>query len=704
MRCNVRISRLVLLIISAALLGGLGLPAGAQPPPPAPVVPKVELPGVGTLTMLPDVADGDWVFTGKLTPADPAALKLTVALLYESKTGDHYELRLAGNQAQFFLVRGGKALALGRAGDAGEVLKAGQVAELDIRHEGWSFYLLLAGRLVTSAQDATLQTGGLGYALAGGALDAPVLQFLGQMAFYDDFKRTTEGSGHWQPVTGTWTEQLLRVDPLASTTDEEKSVAAVSYDGKIDKGRGVSVNGYWFWSDYALTASVRPLGGGACGIVAYYRDADNYLALRWTPHASTAPDGNRLQLVERVGGQERVLADTPGGFRAGQWYKLGISLSGGWVHAFLDDEEVLSTRNDVFRQGRIGVLEEGSDGVKFDDVTLIPWGYFADDFSGHERWDAVAGDWNRDNARYTASGPGLLVGPALPWPNYAVSADTHLEKGASGLLFSFTDPKNYWLLRYSQSGGGAVAELVQMQDGEEKVLASAGAPHGPGLAVRLSAEVNNDIVTGRVGDTKLFRVALATAPRCRVGLFSSGAGNWFSFAEAHGIDPPTVAHVTKEMMNDDDHWEMAKWATARSPWEIPAPLLVEKMEGQMILDTALPAAGYGNNMWWTKANYYGDKVVAFKIPSFGIMTGTAKVILDSHPDAAGAPVGGYLLTLSAKAGSKALALSLSAGEKALGQASVNVEDAECKIDYSRAGQYLQVRVNDKLVLEATVSD
>jgi hypothetical protein len=354
----------------------------------------------------------------------------------------------------------------------------------------------------------------------------------------------------------------------------------------------------------------------------------------------------------------------------------------------------------------MGILEEGNDGAKFDDVTLAPWGYFADDFGGHQRWDVVSGAWDRADDRYTPSRAGLLAGPALPWTNYAVSADAHLEQGAAAVVLGFTDAQNYWLLRYTLTDGGARAELVQVKNGAEQVLAAAPVPRSTGLALRLGAEVNDGVVTGTVGDDRLFRVALAATPTGRIGIYSSAAGNWFSFAEARRIDPPPVAHVTKEMMNDKEHWEMAKWATRRSPWEIPTPLLVEKEEGQMILDPnlALAPSSFGDNLWWTKANYYGDKVVSFSIPSFGLMTGTARVILDSHPNAAGQPVGGYTLALSATAGSPALALTLTAGDKLLGQTTVKVEDQACKIDYSRAAQYLQVRVNDKLVLQAAVSE
>ena len=693
---------LVLLILASALLAGVILPAGAQPPPPVPTAPQVELPGVGKLEMLPDMADGDWVLFGKLTPEDPAALKLTAALLY-GETGDHYQLRLTGKEAQFFLVRGGKAVALGRPGNPGDLLKPGQLTEVSIRRDSWTLSLLLGGHLVCSAQDATLSAGGVGYALTAGKLEAPLLQFIGDMGFADDFMRGTEERSLWQPAGGQWQEESLRIDPQANTMQETKSANAFSYLGKAAQGRALTAVGYWFWSDYRLSASVRPVGGGACGLLAYYRDPDNYLALRWTPRASQAPDGNRLQLVQRVAGQERVLAETPGGFRAEQWYKLGISLSGGWVRAYLDDEERLSARNDVFRQGKGGLLEEGSDGVSFDDVALTPWGYFADNFDGDQRWDVASGKWDRAAGRYTAAGAGLLVGAPVAGSHYAVSADTHLEKGSAGVVLGYVDAKNYWLVRYALAGGGAKVELVQVEGGADKVLASAPVERPTSLASRLGAEINSNLLTASLGDTRLFRVVLPATPAGRLGLYSSSGGNWFSFAESERVDPPPVAHITKEFLDDKEHWEMASWATRRSPWLIPAALQVEK-DGNLILRDFTSPAEFGNNVWWTKADYFGDKTVSFKIPSFGIMTGTAKVVLDTHPDANGAPAGGYTLALGAQAGSKALALTLTAGERPLGQTTVNVEEPACKVDYSRYGRYLQVRVNDKLVLQAEVSE
>ncbi len=693
---------LTLLLAASVLLAGLAASAWAQEsPPPAPVTPQVELPGVGKLEMIPDVADGDWVFFGKLTPDDPAALRLTVALLHDAKSGDHYQLRLSGKEAQFFLVRGGKTQALGSAGAPGDLLKAGQTTEVAIRRDGWTFCLLLAGRLVCSAQDSVLQTGGIGYALTGGKLADPLLQFIGDMGFSDDFMRASGERSLWQPVGGTWQEESLRIDPQASTMQEAKSANAFSYLGKAAQGRALSVTGYWFWSGYRLSASVRPLGGGACGLLAYYRDPDNYLALRWTPRASTAPDGNRLQLIQRVAGQERVLADTPGGFRPEQWYRLGICLSNGWVRGYLDDEERLSARNQVFRQGKCGLLEEGTDGVNFDDVSLHPWGFFADDFRGTERWDVASGKWEREAGRYTAVAPGLLIGPPCDWSHYAASVDLRAEKGTAGLVLGYRDARNYWLVRYA-AGGNSRVELVQVEEGQEKVLGSAPAPPDTAMVRSIGAEVNDSLVIAQLGANRLFRVLLPVEPTGRLGLYAGTGGSWFSFAQAQRIEPPPPAHVTKEFLDDKEHWEMAQWATRRSPWIIPPALQVER-EGNMVLREFVTPAEFGNNVWWSKGQYYGDKAVSFEIPSFGVMTGTARVILDTHPDASGAPIGGYTLAVSAKAGSKDLGLALWAGDKPLGATTVKVEEEGCRVEYARSGQYLLVRVNDRLVLQATVS-
>jgi len=685
----------------AVSLAGAGLASALAQEPAPPQIPEVEIAGVGKLQMLPDMADGDWVFFAKLTPQNLGALKLVVALLYQPDSGDHYQLRLGAKEAQFYLVTKGKSQPLGSVGVPGELLKPDQPTDLSVRRDGWNLSLLIGGRLVCTAQDLTFSSGGVGFTVTGAALADPLLQFIGDMGFEDDFMRGTEERSLWQPVSGSWQEESLRIDPQASTMQETHSANAFSYLGRAAQGRALTVAGYWFWSDYRVQASVRPLGGGAAGLVALYRDPDNYLALRWTPRASSAGDGNRLQIIQRVGGEERVLAETPGGFRPEQWYQLALAVSGPWVKAYLDGELVLNARNETFRQGKCGLLVEGNAGVNFDDVMLVPWGYFADDFLDGGRWDAVAGKWQRSAGRYTAAGSGMLLGPLCDWPRFAFSADAHVDKGSAGLIVGYRDAKNYALLRYSVTSDGARLELVNVSDGQEKVLASAPAERSSALAVRLGVEVDRNVLAGEVGDTRLVRAPLPALPTGRLGLYTS-SGGWFSFVESQRVEPPPVAHVTKEFRDDKEHWEMAAWATRRSPWLIPPGLQVER-DGNLVLRDFSSPSEFGNHVWWTKGDYFGDKVVSFKIPSWGRVSGTARVTLDAHPGAGGEVVGGYTLAVGAKAGTKVLYLALGAADRALAETTVTVEEDECAIEFAHLGSFLQVRVNDNLVLQTAVS-
>lgn len=662
----------------------------------------MDIAGVGKIELLPDQAAGDWILFGKLTVADPAALKLAVVLDYQETGGAHYQLRLTGKDAQFFLVTPGKAQPLGPPAPVGNALAPGQQVDLALRREGWNLALLLDGRLICSAQDGTLTAGGVGFLAAGAKLDNPLLQLVGDMEFEDDFMRAADTQSLWKPTSGAWQEETLRIDPQAQTMQEADSANAFSYLGKSPTGRGLSIAGYWFWSNYLLQASVRPLAGGACGLVAYFRDPDNYLALRWTPRASSAADGNRLQIVQRLGGVETILAQTPGGFRPGQWYKLGLAVNGRWVQAYLDDELLLSGENQALRQGKFGLLAEGAEGTSFDDVALLPWDFFADDFTGDERWDPASGKWSQADRRATTTSGGLLLGPPLNWERYALGADAHLDKGSAGVVWGGHDPQNYNMLRYVATGAAtARAELVQVTGGQEKILATAPAPRTAAVAVQLGVQVDRNVVTGLVSQTEVLRTVLPAATSGRVGLYASGPA-WFSFLAAERLAPPPSAHVTKEFRDDETHWEMASWATSRSPWQIPGPLQGEN-DGTMILKKVASPTEFGNNIWWSKGDYYGDKLVSFTLPRLGEVAGTMRLTLDTQPDAAGKPVGGYTLSLAAQTGSREMKLALTAGDKPLGEAKVTAGEEDPLIEYTHLGPSLQVRVNKQLVLQATVN-
>jgi hypothetical protein len=681
-------------------------PAGrlwAQPPPAEAAAPTLTVPGLGPVTALPDLAQGDCAFVGKLEDTAGAALTLTVIFDYDPASGNHYELRLTPQQAQFYLIQGGKATPLGEAATPPPLPVAGTTTDLYVRHDGWRLAFLLNSRLVCTAYDPALTAGNVGYALTGGNLTHVVLQSVGDIAFSDDFMRAVTADSPWTPLGGTWKETSLRIDPQADTMQEDYSANSFSYEahGQGD-ARAISTAGLWFWADYHLEASVRPLGTGACGLIISFHDPDNYVAVRWTSYASAA-DGNRLELIERVGGQERVLAQTPGGFRPQQWYKLSLGLSDGCLSVSLDDEQRLSGHTTALLQGKCGLFVEGADGADFDDVVLEPWGYFADDFSAPRRWDTAAGSWQRGDHRLTVSGaaPSLLLGMPCAWSHYTYSADCHLDQGQGGVVFGATAPNAYYLMRYT-AGDTPTAELVQVAGGQEKVLATAPAPQPVGQALRLGVTVDRNLVTGLVGDRAVLYAATDAAPVGRLGLYAHAAGAWFAYVQAESLEPPAPAHVTKEFRNDQEHWEMAKWATTRAPWQIPPELTTDR-EGNLILKDVAGPSDFGQSVWWSKGDFFGDKSVQFAITCVGTATGTLKVTLDAQPDAARNPVGGYTLTLTSTTGSPNLGLALSHATDSLGQAQVPVPDHKCQVEFARSGRYLQVWVGKTLALQAEVS-
>ncbi|NLO74144.1 MAG: hypothetical protein GX100_08590, partial [candidate division WS1 bacterium] len=623
------------------------------------------------------------------------------------------QLRLTSRQAQFYLFKNGKAEPLGQSGTPPALAGQGQTNDLVIRQDGWRLTLLLNDRLICTAYDPHLTSGNLGYTLSGGKLSRVVLQPFAELYFSDDFMRA-EGEGTlWKSVAGRWKETSLRIDPQASTMKEEMSANAFSYEGQATKTgeRALSVAGNWFWADYRMEAAVRPLGEGACGLVICFRDPDNYLALRWTPVASEAPDANRLQLLERVDGQERVLSEAPGGYRAEQWYRLALGISDGRVSAWLDDEFLLTGRTSAFLQGLAGLLVEGVAGLKpeetganFDDVVLETWGYGVDDFSTPHRWDSLNGTWQRADHRLVCSeGSGLALWQPCSWEHFTYTADCHLEQGAGGVVFGYTGPQDYYLLRYLLTDTPR-AELVRVAGGQEATLTSAPFEKPSGHALRVGVVVYRNLVAGVVGGRTVLHAALEGAPTGRLGLAVQEApGAWFSYATAQRINPPPASHVTKEFRDDEEHWEMAKWATTRSPWELPSELLVEKTHGQMVLKSVSGPGEFGPSVWWSKGDFYGDNSIVFPLASVGKVSGTLKVVIYATPDEKRQPVGGYTLALTSKASSTDLGVELLQGSTRLGQTQVKISEGKCQVELARSGPYLQVWIDAEMVLQVQVS-
>jgi hypothetical protein len=189
-----------------------------------------------------------------------------------------------------------------------------------------------------------------------------LLQPVAPIYFMDDFTRGAEQMAQWNIVSGVWENTEVKApgaDPLHSANPF--SLRCTAPDG------GLATAGHWFWDTYRAQTSVKPFAAQAIGLCAYIQDQDDYLLFRWRAGDEQAPRARQLMLVRS--GRERALAEAPGGFAEGRWYRLGLECGDGTVICSIDREPVLQVDTDALGQGGIGLWARG-DAVSFDDVQV----------------------------------------------------------------------------------------------------------------------------------------------------------------------------------------------------------------------------------------------------------------------------------------------------------------------------------------------
>ena len=683
-----------ILFVVSALIACVAVMAAPELPPlptqaPNPVAPGATAPGAAGKvvaagpTWLDETVQGAYDITGTIKVTDAAALR--AGILFGNSTGktdgDYYKLSLTAKGAQFYALKSGKPNLIGWS-EAAPIAPSKDPLTFTLQRRDWEMSFILNNRVIARAYDATL-TGGKIATMATGAEWADVrTQPVGDIVLRDDFVRGTEGQSPWETVQGNWAQQTLREDPQASTMQADKSANAFCYLGRSTGKRAVAVGGYWFWDAYTFKAAVEPEGASAIGIVVYYQDPKNYLAFRWTAHNSTDKDGNQAQLVLVSGGDETVLASHPGGFNQHQWYALRVNACGGLVQAFVDDEVVLQKRTNALGQGQAGFLVEGAQGAYFDDAEALDWEVFSDDLSTPcpGKWVATAGNWQfgvNEMSRATGAGEAMCVAGRAGWRSYTCSTNTR-SGGGQGLVFSVGSDA-YGIFRWAPAKSGASyagkAQVVLVKGGVRKVIAESEIGIVGAEWHRTRVESEDGYVVGYVDDRPVVRAFDASLTGGRVGLYADGGGS-FRRAYLSLIPPKTGAHVVKEFTDTSTHPEMAEWASTRAPW-------------------IKPTTETDNSVWWTKGDYYGDQAMHFAIPSPGARTGTLKAVLCADPAVKDS---GYVLTISATAGTKVLAVRVSVGGKEVAKADVTATGDPCPVVYERRNGYVVVEIDGKAVV------
>lgn len=564
--------------------------------------------GVGAdITFLEEEADGGFVLSGQLAvEGDGAEGELRLFFNGQDEQSG-YVARLTTQQAWFARIVGGQEQPLGPRFPVS--LEPGRTYGLTLQRGPWRMRLLLNGAVVAEAVDETFAGGKVGWAAASGFRLADWnLQPTEEVYFTDDFMRAEAEAGEWT----VWRGQGAVQGPADQRIDPQRSANPFCYEMKPTPDQpAVAVTGYWFWHDYTVEASVWADGVAAVGLCAYAQDAGRQLLFRWTREARA--------LVQVQGGQETVLACTPGGFAPRQWYRLSLRVLDDVAEARVDGQIVATAAGLTARQGLAGLYaaqptREGG-GARFDDVQVASTEGLAERFAADAaRWTAIQGAWRAAEAGYASVSPGpaqALTGRAS-WANYVYEATLAADSApGGGLCFAARDAQNYFLLRPSPGGvrglvprsgpppeagrppetgenqAGNVPltyELCRVADGQAMVLDRAVVP----APRRLRVTLDRGYVEAALEDRGRLEAFDPAAMAGRAGLYAAGPGVRFAsaslwFPTETRPEPIPLLFARDELMKP--------WATDQGAW--------------------MPV---GRDTWLRRGDYWGNCAVEWPVP------------------------------------------------------------------------------------------
>ena len=376
-------------------------------------------------------------------------------------------LRVTPAQIELWNVENGVARKLGQsARGAGEI--GLQVQDQNVRVLLNNASVIEAKLKLAGQQFGTATQGGFGW-------DAGDVQPTAPVIFRDDFMRAqgpddTEIPSEWE-VEGSWktlgatrprADDALNPNPFLFRASLQKNARANSED--------IARAGHWFWSDYALTASVRATDNN--------QNAPLSAALEAFGDKATPGIVGEIDFranVARIKLGDKVLAQSaPFDTEIGQWHRVRFEPGPGTAHLIIDGIERVSAPNVTLAQGAIALRARagGANIVDFDDVWAAPsgdakgWGEgsLPERFQKDrlmKNWASAAAAWKR-GADGTWWNTGDFFGEsqvALPIPDLADGAGMKISLGAK------SDAQNAGTQFVVSRAGGDIA--LGFENGEQ---------------------------------------------------------------------------------------------------------------------------------------------------------------------------------------------------------------------------------------------
>lgn len=429
---------------------------------------------------------------------------------------------------------------------------------LVLKRREWRVTVIWDGRVVLRAFDAVSTGGKTGVQSTGTGigLKPPRYQPTEPVYFTDDFARTENRSDLWTTLRGDWGLQQ---------TKGQYSSNRFSWLSR-DKGENLCASGNWFWDSYKCRVNVKATTARSVGVAAYVQDADNYLLVRWTPKTPAGP--GRKELVQVVGGKEKVLAHATGGFYPGQWHTLGLSVRGGRLHGRFDGNQALSATTPFFGQGKVGLYARGR--AQFDDVHAEATDGFRETFdrSAPLEWTAGGSGWTVKRGgnwavyyRGAAEAAVSVLG-RRDWHEYVFGAD--VKRGASqtaGLVFGYLDEKNYDTFVWDDN----TVKFARVRSGNVRLVRQAPVHLNPTGWNRLKVDVLHGVGRFYVNNELSFVSAVRNPLTGRLGVGGAGGpGAAFDNLVVWFHEEPVDTSVVFEQFTKEK--TMSGWANPRYSW------------------------------------------------------------------------------------------------------------------------------------------
>lgn len=444
-------------------------------------------------------------------------------------------------------------------------------APLLLKRRAGALRLFADGKQVIRAYDQELREGEM-LLLSGSLADKPELRSVKPFVFSDDFMRAEKGV-IWQEASGSW--------ELNSVRNPTRSVNALNYVGRSDKGLGISIAGDPHWDEYTATVRVKPGEKSTVGLAFYLKDAENYFALVWRPGV--------IALIRRLGRNETTLSTKPLEFVPDSWYELKVEVTGERIHAFVDDNRVLSARAPDLEGGRVALLVEGQ--AVFDDFDTRSNSFLQEEFDDWSwaRALTVGGQWKvNGGCRLSTPGEAKLILGDGGYPEFKVTVDLgEPSGGAAGCVFNYHDEQNHHLARWFVESGNI--ELWQVIEGKKVLLGDGRVATTPGDH-RLTVCVENGLIRVSLDGARTVGGWDTQLEGGKVGLY--GTDTRVVFRRLRVDFGPSLTPVLTSTTVFAHEKTMSNWADPASDWR-PEP---------------------DRETFWHRLRFFGDLQASVAVP------------------------------------------------------------------------------------------